>query len=199
MLMSFLDLKEPWCHRLRLFGNLGVYQGMVSSFGLLYLGGWEHETDCTLLMLMLAANCVFYQDHEESYNHLFFACSWTSLLWPKVKSWLRLCRGMATISSVVRGLNLKGKNTVARMKRVSLSIVVYLIWEERNIRVFENSCTLVESLFWRFQVLFYMILHFHECNHLQINVSWLYWFQENLENPNNQTPAPIKNCNFSHQ
>jgi hypothetical protein len=199
MLMSFLDLKEPWCHRLRLFGNLGVYQGMVSSFGLIYLGGWEHETDCTLLMLMLAANCVFYQDHEESYNHLFFACSWTSLLWPKVKSWLRLCRGMATISSVVRGLNLKGKNTVARMKRVSLSIVVYLIWEERNIRVFENSCTLVESLFWRFQVLFYMILHFHECNHLQINVSWLYWFQENLENPNNQTPAPIKNCNFSHQ
>jgi hypothetical protein len=182
-----------------LFGNLGVYQGMVSSFGLLYLGGWEHETDCTLLMLMLAASCVFYQDHEESYNHLFFAWNWTSLLWPKVKSWLRLCRGMATISSVVRGLNLKGKNAVARMKRVSLSIVVYLIWEERNIRVFENSCTLVESLFWRFQVLFYMILHFHECNHLQINVSWLYWFQENLENPNNQTPAPIKNCNFSHQ
>jgi hypothetical protein len=122
-------------------------------------------------MLMLVASCVFYQDHEESYNHLFFACSWTSLLWPKVKSWLRLCRGMATISSVVRGLNLKGKNAVARMKRVSLSIVVYLIWEERNIRVFENSCTLVESLFWRFQVLFYMILHFHECNHLQINVS----------------------------
>ena len=122
-------------------------------------------------MLMLAASCVFYQDHEESYKHLFFACSWTSLLWPKVKSWLRLCRGMATISSVVRGLNLKGKNVVARMKRVSLSIVVYLIWEERNIRVFENSCTLVESLFWRFQVLFYMILHFHECNHLQINVS----------------------------
>ena len=44
------------------------------------------------------ASCVFYQDHEESHNHLFFACSWTSLLWSKVKSWLRLCRGMATIS-----------------------------------------------------------------------------------------------------
>jgi hypothetical protein len=54
---------------------------------------------------------------------------------------------MATISSAVWGLNLKGKNVVARMKRVSLSIVIYLIWEERNRRVFENSCTLVESLF----------------------------------------------------
>jgi hypothetical protein len=34
---------------------------------------------------------------------------------------------MATISSVVRGLNLKGKNAVAKKKRVFLSIVAYLI------------------------------------------------------------------------
>jgi hypothetical protein len=78
---------------------------------------------------------------------------------------------MPTISSAIRGLILKGKNVVARMKRVSLHIVVYLIWEEKNRRVFENSYTLVESLFQRFQVLFYMILHFHERNHLQINIS----------------------------
>ncbi|KAL9374122.1 hypothetical protein Peur_033742 [Populus x canadensis] len=111
------------------------------------------------------------KDHEDSHSHIFFACSWTSLLWTKVKSWLRLCRDMPTISSAIRGLNLKGKNVVVGMKRVSLHIVVYLIWKERNRRVFENSYTLVESLFQRFQVLFYMILHFHECNHLQINVS----------------------------
>jgi len=56
MLMSFWDSKEPRCHGLRLYGNLGAYQGIVSSSGLLYLGGWEHETDYTLLMLMLAAS-----------------------------------------------------------------------------------------------------------------------------------------------
>jgi hypothetical protein len=78
---------------------------------------------------------------------------------------------MATISSVVWGLNIKGKNIVAIIKRVSLSIVVYLIWEERNRRVFKNSCSLVETLFRRFQVLFYMILHFHEHNIHHIIVS----------------------------
>jgi len=93
------------------------------------------------------ASCVFCLDHEESHSHLFFACSWTSLLWSKVKSWLWLCKGMATISSAVRGLNIRGENVVARMKRVSLNIVVYLIWEERNQRVSENSCTLVEYVF----------------------------------------------------
>jgi hypothetical protein len=35
------------------------------------------------------------------------------------------------------------------------------------------------------------------CLHAKLNDNS--WFQENLENPNNQTPAPIKNCNFSHQ
>jgi hypothetical protein len=58
MLMSFWDSKEPWCHRLRLYGNLGAYQGIVSSFDLLYLGGCEYETGYTLLMLMLAASSV---------------------------------------------------------------------------------------------------------------------------------------------
>ena len=106
------------------------------------------------------ASCVFFPNHEGSHSHIFFACSWTSLLWSKVKSWLWLYRVMATISNVVQGLNIRGGNVIARMKRVSLSIVVYLIWEERNRRVFENSYTLVESVFQRFYVLFYMILHF---------------------------------------
>ena len=58
MLMSFWDSKEPQCHGLRLFGNLGVYQGIVSSLVLLCLGGWEQETECTLLILMLAVSSV---------------------------------------------------------------------------------------------------------------------------------------------
>jgi len=58
MFMSFWDSKEPWCHGLKLFGNLGVCQGIASSFGLLCLGGWEQETDYTLLILMLAVSSV---------------------------------------------------------------------------------------------------------------------------------------------
>jgi len=163
MLMSFWDPKEPQCHGLRLFGNLGVYQGIVSSFGLLYFGGWELETGCTLLILMLATSSIRIMKKVIVtfsllvVGHPFYG---------RIKSWLRLCKGMTTISNVVRGLYLKGKNAVVGMKRVSLSIVIYLIWEERNRKVFENFCILVESLFWRFQVLFYMILHFHERNHL---------------------------------
>ena len=126
---------------------------------------WRLRTRNRLHFVDTDASYVFYQDHKESHSHL-------SLLtvghpsYGRIKSWLRLCRGMTTISNVVRGLYLKRKNDVVGMKWVSLSIVIYLIWEERNKKVFENFCILVESLFWRFQVLFYMILHFHERNHL---------------------------------
>jgi hypothetical protein len=30
--------------------------------------------------------CVFCQQEEESHDHLFFACEWTSCLWGKIKS-----------------------------------------------------------------------------------------------------------------
>jgi len=120
------------------------------------------RTKDKLYFVDIDVSCVFCQDHEESHSHLFFACRWTSLLWMKVKSWLRLNRDMTTINNSVRGLHLKGKTAVTRMKKVFLSIVVYLIWEERNKRVFENSCSLVEPIFRRFQVLFYMILRFHQ-------------------------------------
>jgi len=130
------------------------------------------QTKDRLYFVDIDVSCVFCQDYEENHDHLFFACSWTSILWMKVKSWLKLNRGMTTINSAVLGLHLKGKSVVTRMKRVSLSIVVYLIWDERNRRVFENSCSLVEPIFLRFQVLFYMILRFHQ-HDIPFLIDWL--------------------------
>ena len=85
------------------------------------------------------ASCVFCPDHEESHNHLFFACSWTSLLWSKVKSWLRLYRGMATISSAVRGLNIRDAKRFLRDFRFystwyctfMSAIILKFLWADR--------------------------------------------------------------------
>jgi hypothetical protein len=106
--------------------------------------------------------CVFCRVDEKSHNHLFFSCPWTSLLWRMIKSWLYLHKRMATINSVICGLPSSRNNTASRIRRVSLGILIYLIWEERSKRVFDNSCNPVPFVFRRFQVLFYMILHFHE-------------------------------------
>jgi hypothetical protein len=56
------------------------------------------------------------------------------------------------------------------MRRVSLGITVYLIWEERNKRVFDAKSREVDVMFRRFQILFYTVFHFHEQDHLQLAV-----------------------------
>jgi hypothetical protein len=44
-----------------------------------------------------------------------------------------------TLYSALRGLRFRKSNLEARMRRVSLGIGAYLIWEERNKRIFEKK------------------------------------------------------------
>jgi hypothetical protein len=52
---------------------------------------------------------------------------------------IRVTRSMSTLNSALRGLISRKKALDARMRRVSLGIVVYLIWEERKKRIFDNT------------------------------------------------------------
>jgi hypothetical protein len=100
-----------------------------------------------LHFLQLDPLCVFYRVDKESHNHLFFSCLWTSRLWRMIKSWLHLHKRMSTINSAIYGLPSSRSNTASRMRRVSLGILIYLIWEERNKRVFNSSCNPVFFVF----------------------------------------------------
>jgi hypothetical protein len=115
-------------------------------------------------------NCMFCRRAEESHGHLFFACEWTCRLWALIKSWLRIERVMQTLASAIRGLCFQRNSLVARMKRAALSITTYLIWEERNKRVFDGRSREISAVFRRFQILFYTVFHFHEKDHFLLNM-----------------------------
>jgi len=115
-------------------------------------------------------SCIFCQQEEENHSHLFFACSWSSLLLNKIKSWLHITRRMSNLMSAARGLHTTRKSLESRMKKVSLSLTVYLIWEERNKWLFDGSRHSTDVVLRKFQVLFYMVLHFHDPNHSLIHV-----------------------------
>jgi hypothetical protein len=114
--------------------------------------------------------CVLCGQTEESHSHLFFTCSWSACLWLQIKLWLRINRRMMTLTSAIRGLNSGGNNLEARMRRVSLGLTVYLIWEERNKRIFDGKNTSVGNIFRKFQILFYTVFHFYEKDHHILNV-----------------------------
>jgi hypothetical protein len=80
-----------------------------------------------------------------------------------------------TLYSALCGLRFRKNNLEARMRRISLGIDVYLIWEEKNKQIFEGKCLGVDRVFRRFQILFYIIFHFHAADHSWLDVGWVYF------------------------
>lgn len=75
----------------------------------------------------------------ESINHLFFRCSFSTHIWQKILTWLNIYRKPAewdeeTNSAVT---NCRGKQPKVVVYRVALAATVYLIWQERNQRIFQ--------------------------------------------------------------
>jgi len=116
--------------------------------------------------------CPLCQNAEESHAHLFFNCDWSSSLWRKARLWLKLHNNMPSLSRATRVLQNNKKGLRPRMRRVSLAVLIYLIWEERNRRIFNNTGKSVKTIFRKFQILFYNILYFHEKNHLAYSVAF---------------------------
>ena len=118
-----------------------------------------------LKFIPIDLTCVFCRQEEESHRHLFFLCGWPRQLWYRITAWLGISRVINSLSSALRWLHPKKKNMASRMRKVSLGIVVYLIWEEWNRRIFYGNSRDVNIVFRRFQVLCYTIFHFHERDH----------------------------------
>jgi hypothetical protein len=78
---------------------------------------------------------------------------------------------MTTLNSAIKGLTSNKKGLQLRMRRVSPALVVYLIWEERNIRVFDNIDKSINLIFRKYQIMFYTILYFHDKNPMAYNVA----------------------------
>ena len=123
-----------------------------------------------LLFLPLDTNCIFCSQEQESHDHLFFKCPWTSSLWGDTVHWLHIHCHMSSLTSAIRDLISKRNKMEHKMRRASLGILVYLIWEEKNKRLFDNSYTSVEKVFRRLQFLFFIVFHFQERDHFSIDV-----------------------------
>ena len=128
------------------------------------------RTKDRLHFLQTDLTCVFCQVDNESHSHLFFGYHWISLLWQMIRNWLRITRCMSSLSSAIRGLCRGGNNADSRMRRVSLGILIYIIWEERNNRLFDSTSTSIPSLFRKFHTLFFLVFHFHEQDHFSLHV-----------------------------
>ena len=128
------------------------------------------KTKDRLSFAAIDLTCTLCGEESESHRHLFFHCPWTYELWSSIRNWLGITRRFLSLLSAARGLSGNKKDVNSRMCRVSLAILVYLIWEERNRRIFDGSSSSIAQLYKKFQVSFFMIFLFHETDVSMLNV-----------------------------
>lgn len=84
--------------------------------------------------------CVLCDKAIESINHLFFVCPFPNAIWKEVLRQNNVHREVGnweSESSTAIG-ETKGSDFVAKIRALSLAAAVYLIWKERNHRIFRQ-------------------------------------------------------------
>ncbi|KAH0780943.1 hypothetical protein KY290_000541 [Solanum tuberosum] len=84
--------------------------------------------------------CVLCEADNESHNHLFFQCMFTTQVWQKILHWLNIQREARRWDDEVLWANThcKGKQARAKVYMMAVATSVYVVWKERNQRIFKQ-------------------------------------------------------------
>uniref|UniRef100_M1DU54 Orf147a protein n=1 Tax=Solanum tuberosum TaxID=4113 RepID=M1DU54_SOLTU len=84
--------------------------------------------------------CVLSEADNETHNPLFLQCMFTAQVWQKILHWLNIQREARRWDEEVLWANThyKGKQARAKVYRMAVAASVYVVWQERNQRIFKQ-------------------------------------------------------------
>ncbi|XP_074302657.1 uncharacterized protein LOC141634341 [Silene latifolia] len=89
--------------------------------------------------LHLVNRCVLCCCQNESLEHLYFQCPFSTQVWLSIASWLQVCSSTSLELVISWFLScIPGKGLSNSRKRVGLMATLYYIWRERNGRIFNG-------------------------------------------------------------
>ncbi|XP_074273324.1 uncharacterized protein LOC141596657 [Silene latifolia] len=148
-LLSLSDYKLQVYEGLREKGpTLSVYKTLSDTFnypkhviiGLLAIQNKLPTVDnlCRRGM-MLVNRCVLCESHSETASHLFFDCAYSATVLQTVSQWLQIPpkTHLLQVLHWFKGHN-RGKSWLKRQRRCLLLSTLYLLWNERNKRIFKD-------------------------------------------------------------
>ncbi|GKA96244.1 RNA-directed DNA polymerase, eukaryota, reverse transcriptase zinc-binding domain protein [Tanacetum coccineum] len=92
--------------------------------------------------------CSFCSGCEDSHDHLFFQCHYSSKVWDKLKDKGNLHNAqnsLVNVVSIIAAKNVKN-NIWCILQKLLVTSAVYHLWQERNRRIFQNEYRNYESL-----------------------------------------------------
>nr|GEX36878.1 RNA-directed DNA polymerase, eukaryota, reverse transcriptase zinc-binding domain protein [Tanacetum cinerariifolium] len=86
---------------------------------------------------------------QESHSHLFFECEYSKTFWSKVVDKVGMACNNYKLNEIAAGLSKKtnGNSIDSIIRRICFAASVYLVWQERNNRIFRDEKRNVEDLF----------------------------------------------------
>ncbi|XP_074313963.1 uncharacterized protein LOC141649166 [Silene latifolia] len=83
----------------------------------------------------------------ESIRHLYFACPFSSSVYQQILLWMGVTRRPLCLRQELLSLSrYKGKGWKKKWARGCIAAMVYLLWQERNRRLFEETSRTVDQL-----------------------------------------------------
>ncbi|XP_074305546.1 uncharacterized protein LOC141640761 [Silene latifolia] len=90
-----------------------------------------------------ANRCVLCESEEETMAHLFFSCSFSVEVWDAVCRWMGHFDPPVLLSQVLNWFSLYNRGAARGkvQRRCLLACTIYVLWKERNDRIFKDKRT----------------------------------------------------------
>ncbi|XP_020262713.1 uncharacterized protein LOC109838703 [Asparagus officinalis] len=102
--------------------------------------------------------CALCSNNLETCSHLFFECQYSATVWNLVMDWLKFnwksCNWDSIINWFSHSLKRK-RNFTEKLKRMALAVSVYMLWSERNLRIFQEKARQPDILFRAIKITIY--------------------------------------------
>ncbi|KAK4726871.1 hypothetical protein R3W88_031788 [Solanum pinnatisectum] len=85
--------------------------------------------------------CALCKEEGETHQHLFFSCIFSKQIWHKMLKWQLITRGCEGWNEELEWAigYAKRKSIVADVYRMAIAATIYYIWQERNLRIFQQK------------------------------------------------------------
>lgn len=90
--------------------------------------------------IYLPNRCYLCKSEEESLNHLFFNCCFTSTIWRSILGKVNLYANETSWEAWLTWISktCKGKEPKAKIGRLAFCATIYILWRERNNRIHDG-------------------------------------------------------------
>ncbi|XP_022553546.1 uncharacterized protein LOC111203781 [Brassica napus] len=98
--------------------------------------------------MTVPASCPLCSSGQESHSHLFFTCPFSTAVWSHYVGWMSSAppASLASVLTIIGRSHIVSCLGAATVVKLLMQSIVYMLWRERNHRIFRQSSSSVAAV-----------------------------------------------------